>query len=325
MGKILKWGIAGPGNIARRFASDMALLSGHQIVAVGSRNLERARTFAAAFGVPAAYGSYDQLFADPAVDIVYVSSPHHAHVAMSIAAMQAGKHVLCEKPVAVNRQQAEEMFNVAQDHGVFLMEGMWSRFNPSIMACLQLAKDGILGEVSYINADFFFYREAPAESRMFNMELAGGALLDIGIYPVFLAYLILGMPKKIQATAHFHPTGADLHTSALLKYERGVAHMACGFHAHSEMRARICGTEGEAVIWENWHRAQGYSVFKNEKRQDFPMPTPGRGFTFEIEECRKCIEEGALQSALWSHQNSLDLMGLLDSIRTQIGLRYPFE
>ncbi len=324
----LRWGIIGLGKIAHSFCHDLQLVKNNTIAAVASRSLAKANNFAFQYGAKKSYGSYQELFEDPDVDIVYIGTPHNSHAEWSIAAMNAKKHVLCEKPLGVNQHQVKNMIETAQKNGVFFMEALWSRFNPSVKTCIELAKEGTaIGEVSYLNADFNFYRDVPDEHRMFNMNLAGGALLDIGIYPVFLAYSIFGVPEQILATSRFHRTGADLQTSAIFKYKNGIANLMSGFASQSDMRAKIQGTKGQIFIEPTWHEAQSYTIVNNEtfESQHVLLPTKGKGFTYEIEECVRCIAEGKLQSENWSHQNSLELIQILDEIRSQVGLKYPFE
>jgi len=323
--KKLNWGILGPGKISKSFANDLSLVEGSELVAVASRSLERAETFAQAYQVEKAYGDYDSLINDPKVDIIYIATPHNSHMKYAVKAMEAGKHVLCEKPLGVNKLQVEEMIKASQAHRVFLMEALWSRFNPSIVEVLEKIQEGLIGEVNYINVDFSVYREFAPESRMLNMDLAGGSLLDMGVYPIFLAYIILGYPDQILSTALFHETGADTQTSAILKYEGGVANILSGFNSQSDMVAKIHGTKGRILLDSRWHEAQGYQLVKEHEIVEQKLPTKGRGYTYEIMECMSCISSGVLESPKWSHKNSLDLISITDEIRGQIGLRYPFE
>lgn len=322
---MLKWGIIGLGKIANKFAKDLALVENCELTAVASRSAEKGRQFGAQYGVKAIYSSYDDLFQDPNVDIVYIATPHNSHLEYSLAAMNSGKHVLCEKPLAVNQQQVQALIDGARKNSIFLMEAFWTRFNPSMEAVMSRVRNQEIGEVNYINADFSFYRDAPAESRMFNMDLAGGSLLDVGVYPIFLSYILMGYPDEILATAIKHETGADLQTSAILKYKNGLANVMSGLRSASDMVAKIYGTEGEIFIDKVWHEAQGYRVEKGDELQSYSLPTKGKGFTYEIEECYSCIEKGRLESEKWSHLDSLNLISICDQIRKQIGLVYPFE
>ena len=321
----LRWGIVDLGNIAHQFVQDLQLLPNHIITAVASRSIDKAAAFAKQYQVDKYHASYQAIFEEEAVDIIYIATPHNSHELLSIQAMEAGKHVLCEKPLAVNRQQVSNMIAVAQKQKVFLMEAFWSRFNPSIQEVLQHVRNGKIGAINYINADFTFYRDDPDDSRMLNMDLAGGSLLDMGVYPVFLAYCIFGKPEQVLATARKHRTGADLQTAMILKYPNGIANLMSGFQSESDMVAKIYGTEGQIFIDHIWHEASGYRIKKSKNTQNFIRPPLGKGFTYEIEECHKCILANQLESKLWSHQNSLDLISITDEIRRQCGLIYPFE
>ena len=327
--KKINWGIIGLGNIANAFAKDLSLVPNATLRAVASRTKKKAKEFAKNHGAEKAYGSYEKLFKDDAIDIIYIATPHNSHANLSIAAMKAGKAVLCEKPLAVNKKQVKKMIKTAKKQKVFMMEAFWSKFNPSVKQSIDLAKNGRIGDVNYVNVDFSFYKEAPVESRMFNLELAGGALLDVGVYPVFLAYSIFGKPNKILATARFHETGADIQTAAILKYKKGIANVFCGFASESDTVAKIYGTRGRIFIDSRWHETQSYRIVdgsgSNQKQEIKVNPTRGKGFTYEIEECMKCLSENKLESDHWSHKNSLELITIVDEIRKQCGLKYPFE
>jgi len=321
----LKWGIIGLGGIAHKFAKDLALVKGNQLYAVASRSMEKAKSFAEKYQAEKAYGNYEDLFKDDGLDIVYIATPHNMHKNLSILALQAGKHVLCEKPLAINRKQVEAIITTAQKEKLFVMEAFWSKFNPSIQAVLKLIQSGAIGEVNYVNADFCFLREEDPSHRLFNMELAGGALLDVGVYPIFLAYSILGLPNTIAAVSNFASTGADMQTAITFKYPKAMANLMCGVRSHSDMVAKIYGTKGSIFIDARWHEAQGFKIIRDGEVEIKSYPTNGKGFTYEIEECLKCIRSNQLESEQWSHQNSLDLVSLTDQIREQVGLRYPFE
>ena len=329
MNKSINWGILGLGNIAHQFVKDALLVREANVVAAASRSLDKAAAFCEQYQIPKAYGNYADLITDESIDILYIATPHHNHALWTMAAMNAGKHVLCEKPLAVNQQQVDYMIKSAKSNKVFLMEAFWSRFNPSIQSCLAKIQAGEIGSVNYVNADFSFFRDDPPDSRMLNMDLAGGSLLDMGVYPIFLAYVLFGRPKEVLAAAHFHDTGADLQTAVILKFDQGLANLYSGFRSQSDMVAKIYGTTGRIYIQPNWHETQGYTLIKGNdgecKEENFEYPTKGKGFTYEIEACHQCLWAGKLESELWSHQNSRDLIMITDEIRKQIDLKYPFE
>jgi predicted dehydrogenase len=264
--KIPRWGIVGLGKIARHFIHDLQLVETAKIGAVASRTLTKAKAFAAEYGVEKAYGSYADLFADPEIDIVYIATPHNSHAEISIQAMKAGKHVLCEKPMGLNQKEVAKIVAIAKKNQVFLMEAFWARFNPSIQSVFELVKNGAIGEVNYVNVDFTYYREDAPDSRMLNMNLGGGSLMDMGVYPCFLAYLILGKPDEILAAARFHETGADIQTSAIFKYKKGMANVMSGFASESDMVAKIYGTKGRIYLNRTWHESESYTIEMGNKK-----------------------------------------------------------
>ena len=222
----IAWGIVGLGSIARTFASDLALIPGASLQAVASRDLQKARSFASEFGAARPYGSYAELFADREVAVVYIASPHSFHYEHTRAALQAGKHVLCEKPMGINAREVKDLTGMAQKKGLFLMEALWSRFNPSIQEAYHMVRQGKLGPLSYLRADFAFPAlDRDPKGRLLNPALAGGSLLDIGIYPVFLAYLLLGVPTDFRVLAHFHETGVEKQIGLLFEYPLSLIHI----------------------------------------------------------------------------------------------------
>ena len=322
----LKWGIIGLGRIAKLFAEDLRLVEDAELVAVASTNLERAISFSQEFGNPTAYGSYEELFADTKVDIVYVATLHHTHCQHSVAAMNHKKHVLCEKPVAINKIEAEQIVKAAQTNNVFFMEAFWSRFNPSIEKIQDLVSQGRIGKLRYINAEFTFYKlDDDPKSRSLNVDLAGGSLLDMGVYTVFLSYFLLGKPLEILARSQFHETGAEIQTSMILQYKDAQAVLYSGFANNTDMKAKICGEAGEIFIAPIWHETQGFHLVIEGSSQYFDLPTLGKGFAHEIEEVHRCIRNNVNESSKWSHKNSLELMEIVDQIRLNSGIKYPFE
>lgn len=326
MGEKVRWGIIGLGNIARHFVKDLALVNEAQIYAAASRNLEKAKGFAQEYKIPNAYGSYQELLECKEVDVVYIATPHTSHCELSIMAMEHGKHVLCEKPMGVNRAEVEKMIQAAQQNKVFLMEALWSRFNPSILKLKQLVATGEIGPVAYLQADFAFYAlDRDFKGRVLNPELAGGSLLDIGIYPIFLAYFILGKPAQILSTSNFHGNGAEVQTSMIFKYPKAQAILYSGFTSRSEMKAEISGEKGTIYLPTRWHEAQAYIVEKKGEKEKISLPTTGRGYYYEIKEVQDCLAQGKMESEQWSHGNSLDLISLMDTVRKQNGIAFPFE
>lgn len=322
----VRWGILGPGKIAHSFAKDLKLIDDGHLAAVASRNVERAKMFAQEYGADEYFGSYAELFESNEVDVIYIATPHTGHAKWAIKAMEHGKHVLCEKPLGTNLPEVQDMVNCAKENKVFLMEALWSRFNPTIIKVKQLIDEGHIGTLRYLNADFAFYAmDRDEKGRVLNPDLAGGSLLDIGIYPIFLSYLLLGIPDKIQASSKFYSTGAEIQTSMVFDYKEAQAILYSGFTSKSSMRAELSGSDGSIYINPRWHEAHSYAVEKNDEIQDYEVPKIGKGYSHEILEVHRCLREGKLQSDLWNHQNSIDLIGLLDKVRSKTGITFPFE
>ena len=321
----IKWGIIGLGSIAHQFAKELLLVEGAEITAVASRNLDKAKEFAQLYHCQKAYGSYEEIIADAEIDILYIATPHDSHTAITIKALQNNKHVLCEKPIALRYADALQMIRASKENNKFFMEAFWTRFNPSVREALLKIKNGEIGTVKYVNADFAFHVENLNGNRMTDLKLGGGSLLDIGVYPLFLAYLILGIPNEILAKSNFHESGADLQTSMILNYNQAQAVLHSSFVSSSNMKATISGTSGRIILNPLWYQAQSYSLVTNNGKVKFKLPTKGKGYTYEIEECHSCIKENKIESTLWSHQNSLDLIKIVDEVRTQVGLVFPTD
>jgi predicted dehydrogenase len=320
----IKWGIIGLGNIAEQFARDLALIPEAQLYAVASRSLEKATEFGSLFSATKSYGDYDLLINDDQVDIIYIATPHDSHASLSIQALNAKKHVICEKPLAINYVQSSQMIAASRENNRFFMEAFWTRFNPSFIDVLSKVKAGELGKIQYINADFGFIMNN-GQSRLEDVNLGGGSLLDMGVYPLFLSYMIFGKPEKVMASSLFYESGADKQTTMILQYPAAQAVLQSSFIAGTNMHATISGEKGRIVFDPNWHEAQSYSVFQDEVETKFVSPTIGKGFTYEIEECHQCIAVNKIESAVWSHQNSLDLITIADQVRKEAGIVYPID
>ncbi len=326
MERKIRWGIIGLGKIAHSFSKDLALVDDAELYAVASRSVDRAREFAATYGASKYFGSYSELFHCPEVDVVYIATPHSEHQSWTIEALEAGKAVLCEKPMGVNRDQVAQMVRAAKENKVFLMEALWSRFNPAIAAVYERVVRGDLGKVRYLRADFAFYAaNRSVDGRLLNPDLAGGSLLDIGIYPLFLAYLMLGMPRDIRSFSHAHSSGVEIQTAMILEYEDALVTLYSGLNSKSHMQAEISGELGTILLPPRWHEAQGYILDQDGETEQFALPTQGKGYTYEIREVHHCLRKGALESPLWCHRNSIELMELMDRVREQQDIKFPFE
>ena len=318
----INWGIIGLGNIANQFAADLVLIEDANLVAVASRSIEKARDFANQYNCSKAYDSYEALFSDDEVDIVYIATPHDSHAELSIRALENGKHVLCEKPMALSYNDAIRMMEASKKYSKFFMEAFWTRFIPSVKEVLEKVNQGIIGDVNYVKADFNFYADEAAGGRLFDKNLGGGALYDIGVYPLFLSYLLLGIPKEIMAKSIHSKNAIDLQTSMILDYEKAQAILHASINSESDMKAIIGGTQGYIQLNAPWHVADGYTIVINNEEEVFNFPTLGKGYAYEAIECHKCIRNNQIESELWSHQNSLDLSKIVEDIKIQIKL--PF-
>lgn len=322
----IKWGIVGLGNIAQKFAEDLALVPEAVLWAVASSDAERAAEFAQKHNVMYHYDTYLALFEDPNVEVVYIASLHPDHVPMALQALQHGKAVLCEKPLGVNAKQVQELLDLAQSRALFLMEALWTRFNPAFEQTLQLIEEDALGPLRYINATFSFNGlDRSLDSRLFNPTKAGGALLDIGIYPLFLAYQLLGMPKDVKASAVLTPQGVDLQLGFVLTYDTAQAILYASFSHNEDMRATICGEKGEIYLPSRWHETDQLHLMQSGKKTTRNCPVTGRGYYYEIIEVHNCLILGQVESKKWTWKNSLELSQLMDQIRQQCGIVYPGE
>lgn len=318
----INWGIIGLGNIANQFATDLLLIQEANLVAVASRDFVKANDFAKQYNCPNAYDSYEALFADDQVDIVYIATPHDSHAELSIKALENGKHVLCEKPLSLSYKDAIRMTEASKKYNRFFMEAFWTRFMPSVKEVLEKVNQGIIGDVNYVKADFAFYANEKEGGRLFDKKLGGGALYDIGVYPLFLSYIILGIPKQIIAKSVCNENGIDLQTSMILHYEKAQAILNASIVSESDMKAVIGGTHGHIQLNAPWYVADGYSIIKDNQEEIVSLANLGRGYAHEAIECHQCIRNNQIESELWSHQNSLDLSKMTEEIKIQINL--PF-
>lgn len=320
--KIINWGIIGLGNIAHLFAKELQLVNNAKLVAVASRSKENAIEFAKLHQCAKAYDNYKAILNDETIDILYIATTHDSHAELSIEALKKNKHVLCEKPIALNYQDAKKMIAASKKYNKFFMEAFWTRFNPSFRNAFDKIKRGEIGNVRYINADFAFYAEEKKDSRMFNLKMGGGSLMDIGVYPLFLAYTILGIPESIYAKAIFHSSGVDLQTSIILNYKEAQAVLFSGISNTSNMKATVSGTKGRINLNPIWHMSESYTLIKENDETNYDFPTEEMGYKYEIEECHNCIQNNVIESQLWSHKNSLELIKIVEKVKNQIGLNF---
>ncbi|UQU65358.1 Gfo/Idh/MocA family oxidoreductase [Couchioplanes caeruleus] len=318
-----RWGILGTGGIAATFASDLPLAPGAELAAVGSRTPEAAAAFAERHGFARAHGSWAELAADPDVDVVYVATPHAHHHAAVTACLEGGKAVLCEKPMTLELATSAQLVQEARTRGLFLMEAMWMRCNPAVRRVQELVRDGAIGDVVTVHADFGLQGPFEATHRLRDPALGGGALLDLGVYPIHLAHLLLGTPATVQSWARLTPEGVDETTGMLLGYESGaVAALTCSISGASRNAASITGTLGRIDLPEGFFMPQSFVVHRDGRAETVEMPFEGRGYQFEAIEVQRCLAAGLPESPLVPHMATLDVMTMMDTIRAEVGVDY---
>ncbi|AEG43220.1 Gfo/Idh/MocA family protein [Isoptericola variabilis] len=323
----VRWGVLGAGAIAASFCDGVRERTASSVVAVGSRDLARAEAFAGAHAPGARpYGSYAELVADPDVDVVYVATPHSHHLEHALVAIRAGKHVLVEKPLTRSAAESRVLLDAAREAGVFCMEAMWTRFLPHVAALRSVVARGEIGEVVTVAADFDVLFPYDPSHRLFAPELAGGALLDLGIYPVAFAHDLLGVPSTITATGTLAPTGVDDHVAMLLGYESGAhAVLRTSSRSVGTAAATITGTRGRIEIPEWFFTPTGFRVVRADgSTWTFQGPT-GEGKAYEAAEVARRVTAGETQSERVTWQDTLEVMGILDEVRRQLGVVYPGE
>jgi len=315
----LRWGLIGTGWIADSFAADLACTDSGRVVAVGSRRIETANRFADRFEIPNRHGSYEALVADPEVDVVYVATPHPLHHPNTLLALRAGKPVLVEKPFTMNAVEARELVAAARAEKLFCMEAMWTRFLPHIAQIRRLVAEGALGEIVTVSADHGQWFAKDPEFRLFAPELGGGALLDLGVYPVSFASMLLGAPSSIVALIDPAFTGVDGQTSMLFGYDSGAqAVLSCTLSAKSSTRAAIVGTEARIEIDGDFYTPTSFTLItRSGERTRYDEPHQGRGLWHQADEVARCLREGLLESPLMPLDESISIMQTMDAVLTR--------
>lgn len=327
MDDTVRWGILGTGGIARAFALGLKHAPGAVLAAVGSRTPDSAGTFARELGIEHAYGSYTALADAPDVDIVYIATPHPMHAENALLALGGGKAVLCEKPFTMNRREAGEVVALARAKGLFLMEAMWTRFMPALAEVKRIMASGEIGAVTQVHADFGYSATLDPEHRVNKLALGGGALLDLGIYPLSIACALLGQVESVRAQAIFTDTGVDATTAFTMKHAGGTLSVcSCSMRARSASELIVSGTRGSIRMHRMFHLAERITVeLQDGSSRTIPTPYLGNGYTHEAIEAGRCLREGLREHPSMTLDDSLALMALLDEIRAQIGLRYPSD
>jgi predicted dehydrogenase len=323
----MRWGILGLGKIAGKFAEDLRLVDGAELVAVASRSVKKADEFGARFGATYRFGTYEELVECPDVDVVYIASPHSEHHAHTLLCLHAGKAVLCEKAFAFNARQAAEMVAVARERNLFLMEAIWTRFLPATLKTLELVNAEAIGAPVHVAADFGFVAPFDPASRLYNPALAGGSLLDIGLYPLFISTLLLGHPSEIRATGTLAPTGVDLNCAMALRFSSGAtASLASTLAARTQTTCTVYGTKGYMQMHARFHEATGLTLVREGRDPEIiETGREGAGYCYEARHVEECLRRGLTESPLLPLSFSLRQMECLDEIRRQLGVRYPAD
>ncbi len=323
--KNVRWGILGTGGIAGTFAADLPLVPGAELAAVGSRTSAAAAAFAERHGFARSHGSWAELAADPGVDVIYVATPHAFHFDAAMTCLAGGKAVLCEKPMTLDLRSSTELVREARARGLFLMEAMWMRCNPAVRRIVELVRDGAIGEVTSVQADFGLQGPFAATHRLRDPALGGGALLDLGVYPLNLADLILGSPASVHSWARLTPEGVDDNTGMLLGYSSGaVAALTCSLVGETRNAASITGTLGRIDLPRGFFVPRSFVLNRaGAAPEEISYPFEGTGYQYEAAEVQRCLAAGVPESPLMPHATTLEIMTLMDTIRAEIGVAYP--
>jgi predicted dehydrogenase len=330
MNQTIRWGILGCGKIARKFASDLQWVSDAKLVAIGAREQSTADAFAKDFPVEYKHNSYKALAENPEVDVIYIATPHALHYEHVMLCLQHKKALLVEKAFAINYSQAKQMIDFAKSQQTFLMEAFWTRFLPHYLKVKEMIAQGQVGAIQYINAEFGFKPTPPVSQRIYDPALGGGSLLDVGVYPVFLALDLLGKPDHIQASIVPAPSGVDEQCSIQFKYNNGaIANLFSSFATNLATGADIAGDQGRIRLTHRFHgpttELEFYPGVVDSKQTIAFEKARGNGYEYEAQHVNNCIKKGLVESPLRTHIDTLILTQTLDQIRSMVGIRYPAD
>jgi len=328
--KNIRWGILGAGRIARKFASDLKLAENCELIAIGSRSKKSADDFSNEFPVQYCHYSYEELAQNPEVDVIYIATPHNLHHENTLLCLQHNKAVLCEKPFAMNSKQTIEMISLAKEKKVFLMEALWTKFHPHYIKTLEIIQQGLLGEIKSVLVNFGFKPVPPVPARLFNPELGGGTVMDIGIYNVFIAMSVLGRPDHIEATMTPASTGVDEQCAILFRYKNGaIAQLFSTFSSNLETEADISGTEGRIRLTSRFYEPSATIEFykgRPDSKEIIPVhKEEGFGYQYEARHVNDCLRSGLIESNVVSFADTILMMETLDKIRKIAGIHYPTD
>jgi dihydrodiol dehydrogenase / D-xylose 1-dehydrogenase (NADP) len=323
---MIRFSAIGLGTISHTFAKEFEYITGGTIVACGSRDISKAKEFAEQYNIPS-FGDYDHAVYHENVDCVYIGTPHNHHFEWAKKALEAGKHVFCEKPITVNAAELRELLEIQAEKKVFLMDAMWTYFLPGTVQAKKWVDEGKIGEVKFVSIDFSYPAKYDLEGRLYNANLAGGALLDIGVYPIYTTFHFLGHNyNAMHCFGEVGPTGVDEATSIMMDYENAKANLYCSIKMRTRNEAAIFGTKGHVRIPLFWMNkgAQLYNI-ENELVEDYKDTHPCHGFKWETEHVIDCINKGLTESPIVPLERTLAVMDTMDIVRDRIGLKYPFE
>jgi predicted dehydrogenase len=320
----LRWGMMGPGEITLTILQDFSLV-GIYFAAVGSRSKDRATAYAKTHSIPKAYGSYEELVADPDLDVIYIATTHNAHFENAKLALSAGKHVLLEKPFTLDSAEAKQLAAIAKDQDVFLMEAMWTRFLPNHVALFEKLQAGIIGNPLYVIADHNQFLPKEKAPRLHDSGLGGGSLIDLGIYPISFAHRVFGMPQKIKASASLMPGNIDESVAAIFEYAEGrQALVHSSLRVNGPVKASILGDLGRIELDKPFYEFSSFTAYDMDDKvlYRFEGNIEGRGMQYQALEVERCIRAGLRQSPIMSLDETIEIMEVMDQIRQQTGIEY---
>lgn len=326
MAQNIRVGVMGPGRIVRRVMKDFHKGQGYELAAIASRSIERAEAAAEEYGAKLAFGSYEELAVCDEVDLVYIAVPHPFHCAAAMLMMEHGKHVICEKPMALNERETRQMAACARENHVFLMEAMWTRCFPATREMVAQINAGAIGNIRHIYSVFSSHAEEDPESRAFSPALGGGALLDIGVYPLMACTLLLGAePERVQGACCYASTGVDMRMAMQLLYSNGAtAQLMGGMDAKAPSHLLVYGTKGHILMNDFWHPTS-FTLHGADGDKEFSFPPENEGFHHEFEEAARCIREGLMESPLVPLDESIAVARITEQLRRDAGIVYPGE
>ncbi len=321
-----KFGVIGLGWISNEFCEALNVVPMTELHAVGSRSLEKAKEFAKKHYAANAYGSYEDVYNDSEVDIVYIGTPMSSHFQNMLDIIEAGKHIICEKSFTLNHKEAQIIKDKAHQKGVVVMEALWTRFNPTIKTIQEIILSGEIGEIERIDAEFSIYRDFDEKSRIFNNELGGGALLDVGIYPITFTDIFIGLDAlEIDSSSELAPTGVDIDNEVRLNYGNKTAKLIFGVNREGENYATIYGTEGRVVVKDFWATQNAEVHLRNGKMRTINIDFIMNGLEYEIMHFIGLLESGKAESDIMPLNKTIEIMKFMDNLRDKWGVEYVTE